>query len=294
MIVSVKELTFGYKKTPVFKKANLVIKEKGIYGLVAPNGSGKTTLLQLIVGLYTPKSGNITLLDSEKANARDVSFVQDNTVLYPYLSGEDHMLFICRKHGLTQSDIKEVSIALGMTSYLTDKVSTYSLGMKQRLLLAMGLIKKPKLLLLDEPLNGLDPTSTILMRETLQEVASKGTTILVSSHNLSEMDRITDNVFFIKDKRIIEERLSSLKEEKLKIEIPEDQIKQALKVIKQQVIPFDRKNTVFYFSIKEVTPNEVVSLFIQKDLYIKSIETSYIGAEMRYRALFEEEFSYVE
>lgn len=294
MILSVDNLTFGYRKTEVFRGASLKIEKQGIYGLVAPNGSGKTTLLQLIMGLYAPNLGEITVLDSEKFNSKDVSFVQDNTVLYPYLSGHDHLQFICRKHKLGVNEINKMSTILGMDSYLKDKVSSYSLGMKQRLLLSMGLIKKPKLLLLDEPLNGLDPTSTILMRETLQDVAKNGTTILVSSHNLSEMDRITDNVFFIKNKKIIEEHLSKLKEEKLKIEVLEDTINQVIKVLNQEVIPFEREENAFYFPVKDITPNEVVRLFVQYDMAIQHIETSYIGAETRYRALFEEEFSYVE
>lgn len=291
MILSVDNIRFGYKKKLVFNEANLTIERKGIYGLVAPNGSGKTTLLQLISGLYSIQSGSISVFDTNKVKAKEVSFVQDNTVLYPYLSGKDHLQFICKMHSIPFSEIDQIASVLGMSDYLANSVKTYSLGMKQRLLLSMGLIKKPKLLLLDEPLNGLDPTSTILMRETLQQAAEEGTTILVSSHNLAEMDRITDNVFFIKKKQILEEQLSKMKEEKLIIVVKKEDSKKINSLFQQKRIPFDRKENQFSVSLNDVSANEAVRLLVEQDISLEKIDTAYTGAEMRYRLLFEEEFA---
>lgn len=194
-------------------------------------------------------------------------------------------------HSIPFSEIDQIASVLGMSDYLANSVKTYSLGMKQRLLLSMGLIKKPKLLLLDEPLNGLDPTSTILMRETLQQAAEEGTTILVSSHNLAEMDRITDNVFFIKNKQILEEQLSKMKEEKLIIVVKKEDSKKINSLFQQKQIPFDRKENQFSVSLNDVSANEAVRLLVEQDIFLKKIDTAYTGAEMRYRLLFEEEFA---
>lgn len=289
MIVSIENLTFQYKKKKVYEEANLHIEEPGIYGLVAPNGAGKTTLLHLIVGLNKPKSGEIEVLGKEKMNAKEVSFVQDNSVLYPYLSGLSHLKYISKIHKIEKANLKDVIEKMQMSEYIEDTVSTYSLGMKQRLLLAMGLMKKPKILLLDEPLNGLDPTSTILMRETLLNVAKQGTTIFVSSHNLSEMDRITNNVFFIKNKKIIKENLEKLKEEKLAIEV--ENSKALKKLLDAKNIDYTMKETQFLIPTKTYTPYNIMSLIIDNKIEFQRVDMIMAGAEERYRKLFEEEFA---
>ena len=207
-ILAVKNLSKSYKNQKVLKDINITIDSPGIWALVGPNGSGKTTFLNVVNNLLPATEGTVKLVGKSNTDVtvfKEVSFLQDNTVLFEYLSGYDHLKYICDVHNLKKKQIEEVAEYVGMKSYLMKKVGDYSLGMKQHLLLAMSIINQPKLLFLDEPLNGLDPTSAILMRKILLELAEKGTTIILSSHNLAEIDKVTKQIIFLKDGQLLQE-----------------------------------------------------------------------------------------
>ncbi|HWI47824.1 MAG TPA: ABC transporter ATP-binding protein [Rummeliibacillus sp.] len=211
-ILSIKNLSKTYKNHCVLKNIDLHIDSPGIWALVGPNGSGKTTFLNTITNLLPSTSGKIELVGKPNTDTdvfKEVSFLQDNTVLFDYLNGYDHLKYICDVQGINKKRIHEVAKYVGMEHYIKKRVGNYSLGMKQHLLLAMAIINKPKLLLLDEPLNGLDPTSAILVRKILIELAESGTTILLSSHNLAEIDRVTSQILFLKNGELIEENMQS-------------------------------------------------------------------------------------
>lgn len=288
MILNINELTFEYGEKKVFEDANLIIENPGIYGLIGPNGSGKTTLLQLIVGLLPLKEGRIELFDRLEVYAKEVSFVQDHSVLYPYLSGYEHLTFICEQQEIDKQNIQQIAEQLEMTTYLKGKTKTYSLGMKQRLLLAMGMIKRSKILLLDEPLNGLDPTSTILVREALLQSAKKGVTILVSSHNLAEMDRITNQIFFIRDQQIIYEQLNELNENYLIVQVPQQDKVKAKQIFSDEGIIYIEEKETLKIPLNQIKVNEIIQLLSLANIEIEHIETEKTGSEKRYRSLYEE------
>lgn len=209
-VLKVTNLTKNYGKQEVLKGINLLLEEPGIYALIGPNGSGKTTLFNTISNLLKPTSGEIEVVGKKNTDASifyEVSFLKDNRVLYEYLSGYDHLTFIQSAQKLPKERVDEVIKKMQIGHYVHKKVGDYSLGMKQSLLIAMAMLNKPKLMILDEPLNGLDPTSVIKVRYLLKELAENGTTILISSHTLSEIDLITDNIMFLKDGRIVEEKI---------------------------------------------------------------------------------------
>lgn len=209
-ILKVTNLTKNYGKQEVLKGVNLLLEEPCIYALIGPNGSGKTTLFNIISNLLKPTSGEIEVVGKKNTDASifyEVSFLKDNRVLYEYLSGYDHLTFIQSAQKLPKERVDEVIKKMQIEHYVHKKVGDYSLGMKQSLLIAMAMLNKPKLMILDEPLNGLDPTSVIKVRYLLKELAENGTTILISSHTLSELDLITDNIMFLKDGRIVEEKI---------------------------------------------------------------------------------------
>ena len=206
MIIKVNNLDKFYKSKQVLKNINFEISTPSIMGLVGPNGAGKTTLMNCITNLINYQNGDIEILGKSNKDAeifKEISFMQDNRVLYPYLTGYDHLKYICDIQNIDYKEIKNISEKIGINSYLNMKTKEYSLGMKQHLLIAMAIINKPKLIIMDEPLNGLDPDSIIATRELIKELHNDGTTILISSHSLSELGFITSDIIFIKNGEIV-------------------------------------------------------------------------------------------
>ncbi|EHN58520.1 ATP-binding cassette domain-containing protein [Oenococcus kitaharae] len=211
-ILQINHLSFSYRSKLIYDEANLEITKVGIYGLVAPNGSGKTTLLNLVANLLAVKNGRIDIFgqkDTPDIFFNYASFLQDNRVLYPYLTAREHLNFVCEQHHVDQKKIETVAHVLGMSNYIDQKIISYSLGMKQRLLLGLAIITKPQLILMDEPLNGLDPTSLAIVRKVVTELRDQGSTLLISSHNLDELNKITKNVFFVKGHKILLKELNN-------------------------------------------------------------------------------------
>jgi len=292
MILSVENMSFYFKKNQIFDQVSLTIETPGIYGLVAPNGSGKTTLLHLLVSLYKPQKGDITILGKPfgtEKTFKDVSFVQDNSVLFPYLSAYDHLKYVCDMHSIPYSEIDRIAEFLGMNTYLKNKTKSYSLGMKQRLLLGIGLIKKPKLLLLDEPLNGLDPTSTILMREALLDAEKNGTTILVSSHNLSEIDKTTNKIFFIKNKKVIFEERDITKQDLFVLFLKETDIDKTKEIMETHHINGSFQGAKLKIELDNYTSITILHMLFKENIFPLDFEKESVGSESRYRELFEGE-----
>lgn len=205
-ILKIENLTKSYGKHEVLKGIDLEIDKPGIYALVGPNGAGKSTLFNTIANLISPTSGTIEVVNKSNKNTDifyETSFLKDNRVLYDYLSGYDHLYFIQNAQKLPKERVKEVVDKLGIESYMSKRTGDYSLGMKQLLLIAMAILNKPKLMILDEPLNGLDPTAIIKVRKLFKELEERGTTILIASHTLSEIDRLTNKIMFLKDGKVI-------------------------------------------------------------------------------------------
>lgn len=289
MIIQVKDLKKRYKKEWILKGINIEVDEPKIIALVGPNGSGKTTLLNCMTNLLSFQEGEITLVGKKIDDPSlfyDVSYLQDNRILYGNLTGYDHLKFICAVQKLSSSKISEVADWVGMTDYLKKRVRNYSLGMKQHLLLAMSIINDPKLLLLDEPLTGLDPTSAITMRNILLDLNHKGTTILLSSHNLDEIDRLTNSIYFLKDGEILEESLSNLNSRHYTVTVTDSDKVQ--NILKEHNYDFTiANNNQVSFSEQSIDLPTFINLMNQNDIAIQDIDKQKLGAEKRYQELFE-------
>lgn len=289
MIVEVKNLKKKYKKEWVLKGVEFSIPKPQIVALVGPNGSGKTTLLNCMTNLLAINSGTIKLLGKDYTDPSifyDISYLQDNRVLYGNLTAYDHLKFVCGVQKQPDTKIMEVAERIGMTSYLNKRVQNFSLGMKQHLLLALAIINDPKLLLLDEPLNGLDPTSAINLRKVLLELHKEGTSMIVSSHNLDEIDRLTNTIFFMKDGQILQESLRdyTMKEYYLTV----NDVEKAKRVLREHEINFHMtEEGQIVFQDKEVSAQQVILHLNGQDVFIEDLEVNRIGAEKRYLELFE-------
>lgn len=291
-ILSVKNVTKSYGKNQVLKDITFSLEEPGIKALIGPNGSGKTTLFSVITNLLKKDSGEIKILGMENDNPqifKKISFLKDNTVLYSYLSGLDHLKFIAHAQGLPSSRIDEVCESIGISGYVRNKTGTYSLGMKQHLLLTMAIMNNPKLMILDEPLNGLDPTSVIKIRTLLQQLAEDGAAILLSSHTLSEIDFLTSDILFLSKGKIIKEDISIYKTIEYDFLLKEESLGKAEMVFKNEENVIIRATKLTYR-----TESSDVQSFIRymTESGIEFIEMSNrkIGAEERYKAIFPEEF----
>ncbi|CEG26219.1 ABC transporter ATP-binding protein [Bacillus sp. B-jedd] len=287
-IIEIKNLTKYYKKHIVLDKINLTINNPGIYALVGPNGTGKTTFLNTITNIISASSGSIKILNKcnkDYSIFKEVSYLQDNSILFDYLNGYDHLKYICDVHKIEKKRIQEVTTYVGMENYLKKTVRNYSLGMKQHLLLAMSIINNPRLLLLDEPLNGLDPTSAILIRKILLELAGKGTTIILSSHNLAEIDRITKQILFMKNGSIIWEDMSI--HEKTFYHITTSDPELAWKVLIDERYKLERNDRHIKLELNNQSIQPVFTLLNDNKVDILDIQKEIAGSEKRYEKLFE-------
>ncbi|AAK78131.1 ABC-2 type transport system ATP-binding protein [Clostridium acetobutylicum] len=204
---NVLEVTDLYKKLgnkEIIKGISFSIKEGEILGFLGRNGAGKTTTIKMLVGLITPDKGSVMIsghdITKEAEEALScVGAVVENPELYSYLTGRQNLEQVARFYkDITKEDIEKIGNTVGLSGRLDEKVKKYSLGMKQRLGLAEALISKPKLLILDEPTNGLDPTGIIEFRNLLKKQAKENKmAIFVSSHILSEIEQLCDRVAFI-------------------------------------------------------------------------------------------------
>jgi len=182
-----------------------------VYGFLGPNGAGKTTTMRLLTGLIHGDAGRIEILGRpfgrrDRHRLFDVGALIESPAFYPYLSGRENLQVLAATGAaVRRGRIDELLEQLGLTDRARDAVSGYSLGMRQRLGIAAALLNDPKLLLLDEPANGLDPAGIVAMRDSLRYLASTGTTVFVSSHLLGEVQQLADVVGIVAGGRLVRE-----------------------------------------------------------------------------------------
>lgn len=182
-----------------------------VFGFLGPNGAGKTTTIKLLVGLLSMEEGNISICGKDitgefETAMANVGGIVENPEMYGYMTGRQNLCQYARmRKGVTQERIDEVVSLVGLSNRINEKVSKYSLGMRQRLGLAQCMLHHPKVLILDEPTNGLDPAGIRQLRDILKHLAhQEGTCVFVSSHMMSEMELMCDRVGIIVDGRLAE------------------------------------------------------------------------------------------
>lgn len=284
-MISVQELSKNYHDKEVLSKISFEINQGDIVGLVGPNGVGKTTLLSSMMGLIKPDHGTVTMADelfTKTEMYQKVGFMQDNTVLYPHLTGYDHLSYVAYAQNLSLDAVEQISKRVGNERYLHQKVGEYSLGMKQHLLFASAIIHQPKVLLLDEPFNGLDPTSLIRIREIIRELAAEGTTVFLSSHNLNELDRMTRHIYFLKDGKIIYRDLAEHHDFSYVLTVKNKPVGERYQDIQEEVINETQ------FIVKKEHLDLVTRLLNQDDNPIVDIERTQFSSENLYREIYQE------
>lgn len=199
IILETKRLCKTFKKQEAVKDVSISVQRNSIYGLLGPNGAGKSTLLKMIIGMLRPTSGEV-LFDGHKWSRKDLSKIGsliESAPLYENLTAKENLKVRTTVLGLKDSRIDEVLSIVELKDTGKKRAGQFSMGMKQRLGIAIALLNNPKLLILDEPTNGLDPFGIQELRELIRSFPSKGITVILSSHILSEVEQIADHIGII-------------------------------------------------------------------------------------------------
>ena len=259
--LEVKNLNKSFGKKKVLHDVSFEIEEGEILGFIGPNGAGKTTTIKLILGLQSIDSGEVYIdgynVKKEFSKAiSSVGAIVESPDLYMYLTGRQNLKLISSYYNdIKKEDIEKVIKLVGLENRIDDKVSKYSLGMRQRLGIATSLLHKPKLLILDEPTNGLDPEGIKEMRDLLKDLAKKKIAILISSHNLSELESFITTACVIQNGKIISS--TSVKQLKKKnkttYKIDLNTTKGIDKVLKDNYEVIDEDSIELYVEKEEIT-----------------------------------------
>lgn len=241
VVLRLQNLTKLYGKRPAVDNLSLNIHQGDIFGFLGPNGAGKTTTIRMIFGLITPTGGSVEILGKDIAHHRAevlprVGALIETPALYLYMSGIDNLKAVASTlGGVPRKRYDAILELVGLKGREKDRVRTYSLGMKQRLGLAIALLQDPELLVLDEPANGLDPAGIVEMRDLMHRLAAEGKTVLISSHLLSEVQQICSRVAIINfGKLVTETTIEELTQGHGEYEVRVERAHEALRFIQQQ------------------------------------------------------------
>lgn len=200
-ILSIKNLHKRYGKVHAVNNVSLEIQKGNVYGILGPNGSGKSTTLGIVLNVVNKTSGEYSWFGGTEEThqaLKKVGAIIERPNFYPYMTAEENLKLVCKIKGINYSKINEKLEIVGLADRKDSKFKTYSLGMKQRLAIASALLNDPEILILDEPTNGLDPQGIIQVRDIIRFIASQGTTILLASHLLDEVEKVCSHVLILR------------------------------------------------------------------------------------------------
>ncbi len=200
-ILSIKNLNKYYGKIHAVKNVSLEIHKGNVYGILGPNGSGKSTTLGIVLNVVNKNSGEYSWfggsMETHEA-LKKVGAIIERPNFYPYMTAEENLKLVCKIKNIDYSKVTEKLELVGLIDRKDSKFRTFSLGMKQRLAIASALLNDPEILILDEPTNGLDPQGIHQIRDIIRLIASQGTTILLASHLLDEVEKVCSHVLVLR------------------------------------------------------------------------------------------------
>lgn len=197
-----------FNSTKAVSDVSFNVQRGEIFGLLGPNGAGKTTTIRMLTGQLNPSSGSATVAGCDTVKQRQrlkerIGVVFEDQNLYERLSAQQNLAFSCWLYGLPKSRIDEVLALVQLRDRAKDRISTFSNGMRQRIMIARALLHRPPVLFLDEPSRGLDPVSAQEIRQTIQHLSQEGTTILLTTHLMEEADQLCQRVAFLVNGKIV-------------------------------------------------------------------------------------------
>ena len=273
-MLDVKNINIYYGHKEIIRDASFTISSGEIVGLIGPNGAGKTTIMKTLLGLthFTGKlsfNGQpITLKDH--AALQTVGALIENPAIYPFLTGRDNL----KLYSQDSTDTAKLITRLGMDGYIDRKAKDYSVGMKQKLGIALALLNNPKLVILDEPMNGLDIEATISIRKLIHEYAAQGTAFLISSHVLSELQKVMTSVIIINHGKITMNSPMSRFTQEISSEskLQTTAMKQTTELLQQAKISFNQKGDYLIVNLDNIAT-------IQQLLFENKIWINYLAPD---------------
>lgn len=211
-IITMRDLKMSFGDKQVLKGINLDVYKGQIIGYIGPNGAGKSTTVKIMLGLIGGYTGEVSILgkpinDEDVEYKRKIGYVPETAEIYDNLTAKEYLTFIGELYGLDYNDVdnkaKNLMRMFGIEQVYNSKISSYSKGMKQKVLLISSLIHNPDILFLDEPLSGLDANSVMIVKEILAELASEGKTIFYSSHIMDVVEKISNRIVLLSDGQIV-------------------------------------------------------------------------------------------
>jgi ABC-2 type transport system ATP-binding protein len=200
-ILSIKNLNKRYGGLQALRNVSFEIKKGNVYGILGPNGSGKSTTLGIVLNVVNKTSGEYSWFDGKLQTheaLKKVGAIIERPNFYPYMTAEQNLKLVCKIKNISYIKIQEKLELVGLNERRNSKFSTFSLGMKQRLAIASALLNDPEILILDEPTNGLDPQGIHQIRDIIKQIATQGTTILLASHLLDEVEKVCSHVLVLR------------------------------------------------------------------------------------------------
>lgn len=200
-ILTINNLTKKFGYLTAVKDLSFTIQKGNVYGILGPNGSGKSTTLGVVLNVVNKTNGNFHWFDGNVDThdaLKKVGAIIERPNFYPYMTAEQNLKLVCKIKGVSTDKIQEKLEVVGLLNRANSKFRTYSLGMKQRLAIASALLNDPEILILDEPTNGLDPQGIHQIRQIIKDIAADGTTILLASHLLDEVEKVCSHVVVLR------------------------------------------------------------------------------------------------
>ena len=278
-ILSLKNLDKKYGSVHAVNNLSFDIKKGNIYGILGPNGSGKSTTLGIILNVVNKSSGNFSWFNGSVSTheaLKKVGAIIERPNFYPYMTAVQNLKLICKIKEISSEIIDEKLKTVNLYERKNSKFSTFSLGMKQRLAIASALLNDPEILILDEPTNGLDPQGIHEIRQIITEIASKGTTILLASHLLDEVEKICSHVIVIRNGiklycGSVDEMTASKGFIELKIEKDEEKLLAALE-LHPSVKKVVKNHEIIIAALRDdISATEMNTFLFEKGLFLSHL-----------------------
>lgn len=293
-VIKLRDISKKRGQTEILNHLNMTVYQNDIYGFIGQNGAGKSMTMKIIMSLIKETQGQLELFDSldNQINRSRIGAIIENPAFYPYMTAYENLKYYVQYKGIVEiNSIEKVLKMVGLENVRKKKYKNYSLGMKQRLGLALALINNPDLLILDEPLNGLDPQGIVELREILSHLNKKyGITMLISSHILDELEMIATRYGFIHQGQMIEEITAEKLQEKLKkyISLDVENIGLASITLEQKLHTENFKvmddHTIYLYDFVNES-SQVATTLIQEGVILNKMNISNVSLENYYLSL---------